>query len=188
MNWVARIFIAGNWGGGNTIFNPSFPLESTREDWKIVVLRVSGVTDHYAVDDIHALFLTRQIVKDLNRQRPMHVNVDKNVDIPLHPVDEIYGIVGLNWKQSYDVREVIARIVDGSKFREFKAQYGETLVTGFANIYGYPVGIIANNGVLFSQGALKGTHFVQMCAQRKIPLIFLQNITGIVKLHHSHER
>ncbi|XP_003694761.1 methylcrotonoyl-CoA carboxylase beta chain, mitochondrial [Apis florea] len=142
--------------------------------------RVSGVTDHYAVDDIHALFLTRQIVKDLNRQRPMHVNVDKNVDVPLHPVDEIYGIVGLNWKQSYDVREVIARIVDGSKFREFKAQYGETLVTGFANIYGYPVGIIANNGILFSQGALKGTHFVQICAQRKIPLIFLQNITGFM--------
>lgn len=109
----------------------------------------------------------------------MHVNVNKNVDIPLHPVDEIYGIVGLNWKQSYDVREVIARIVDGSKFREFKAQYGETLVTGFANIYGYPVGIIANNGILFSQGALKGAHFVQICAQRKIPLIFLQNITGI---------
>lgn len=142
--------------------------------------RISGVTDHYAVDDIHALFLTRQIVKDLNRQRPMHVNVNKNIDIPLHPVDEIYGIVGLNWKQTYDVREVIARIVDGSKFREFKAQYGETLVTGFANIYGYPVGIIANNGILFSQGALKGTHFVQICAQRKIPLIFLQNITGFM--------
>ncbi|XP_006620901.1 methylcrotonoyl-CoA carboxylase beta chain, mitochondrial [Apis dorsata] len=142
--------------------------------------RISGVTDHYAVDDIHALFLTRQIVKDLNRQRSMHVNVNKNVDIPLHPVDEIYGIVGLNWKQSYDVREVIARIVDGSKFREFKAQYGETLVTGFANIYGYPVGIIANNGILFSQGALKGAHFVQICAQRKIPLIFLQNITGFM--------
>lgn len=132
------------------------------------------------MDDIHALFLARQIVRDLNRQRSMHVNVNKNMDIPLHPVDEIYGIVGLNWKQSYDVREVIARIVDGSKFREFKAQYGETLVTGFANIYGYPVGIIANNGILFSQGALKGAHFVQICAQRKIPLVFLQNITGIV--------
>lgn len=142
--------------------------------------RISGVTDHYAVDDIHALFLARQIVRDLNRQRSMHVNVNKNMDIPLHPVDEIYGIVGLNWKQSYDVREVIARIVDGSKFREFKAQYGETLVTGFANIYGYPVGIIANNGILFSQGALKGAHFVQICAQRKIPLVFLQNITGFM--------
>lgn len=142
--------------------------------------RISGVTDHYAVDDIHALFLARQIVRDLNRQRSMHVNVNKNMDIPLHPVDEIYGIVGLNWKQSYDVREVIARIVDGSKFREFKAQYGETLVTGFANIYGYPVGIIANNGILFSQSALKGAHFVQICAQRKIPLVFLQNITGFM--------
>lgn len=134
--------------------------------------------DHYALDDAHALHLTRQIVKDLNRQRPMHVNLRKPITIPEHAVDEIYGIVGINLKRSYDVREVIARIVDGSKFREFKAQYGETLVTGFANIYGYPVGIVANNGVLFSQSALKGAHFVQLCAQRKIPLIFLQNITG----------
>lgn len=108
----------------------------------------------------------------------MDVNVSKNVDVPIHAVDEIYGIVGTNLKRPYDVREVIARIVDASKFREFKAQYGETLVTGFARIYGYPVGIVANNGVLFSESALKGAHFVQLCAQRKIPLIFLQNITG----------
>nr|XP_003702771.1 PREDICTED: methylcrotonoyl-CoA carboxylase beta chain, mitochondrial isoform X1 [Megachile rotundata] len=142
--------------------------------------RKSGVTDHQAVDDNHALYLTRQIIKDLNRQRPMHVNVKKEIEIPVHAVDEIYGIVGTNLKRPYDVREVIARIVDGSKFREFRAQYGETLVTGFARIYGYPVGIIANNGVLFSESALKGAHFVQLCAQRKIPLIFLQNITGFM--------
>ena len=142
--------------------------------------RKSGVTDHQAKDDIHALYLTRQVVKDLNRQRPMHVNLEKQVEIPVHAIDEIYGIVGTNLKRPYDVREVIARIVDGSKFREFKALYGETLVTGFARIYGYPVGIVANNGVLFSESALKGAHFVQLCAQRKIPLIFLQNITGFM--------
>ncbi|CAL7941374.1 unnamed protein product [Xylocopa violacea] len=142
--------------------------------------RTSGVSDYYATDETHALYITRQIVKDLNRQRPMDVKIEKEIEIPVHPVDEIYGIVGTNLKRSYDVKEVIARIVDGSKFREFKAQYGETLVTGFARIYGYPVGIIANNGVLFSESALKGTHFVQLCAQRKIPLIFLQNITGFM--------
>lgn len=142
--------------------------------------RKSGVTDHQAIDDTHALYLTRQIIKDLNRQRPMHVNLEKHIDIPVHAVDEIYGIVGTNLKRPYDAREVIARIVDGSRFREFRAQYGETLVTGFARIYGYPVGIIANNGVLFSESALKGAHFVQLCAQRKIPLIFLQNITGFM--------
>ncbi|XP_076680192.1 methylcrotonyl-CoA carboxylase subunit 2 [Andrena cerasifolii] len=142
--------------------------------------RVSGVTDHYAMDDIHALFLARQIVKDLNRQRLMHVNVNRDVEIPAHAVDEIYGIVGTNVKKPYDVREVIARVVDGSKFREFKEQYGETLVTGFARIYGYPVGIVANNGVLYSESAMKGAHFVQLCAKRKIPLIFLQNITGFM--------
>lgn len=108
----------------------------------------------------------------------MHVNIGKQIDVPAHAVDEIYGIVGTNVKRPYDVKEVIARIVDASRFREFKAQYGETLVTGFARIYGYPVGIVANNGVLFSEGALKGAHFIQLCAQRKIPLIFLQNITG----------
>ncbi|XP_029052166.1 methylcrotonoyl-CoA carboxylase beta chain, mitochondrial [Osmia bicornis bicornis] len=142
--------------------------------------RKSGVTDHQAKDDNHALYLTRQVVKDLNRQRPMHVNLEKQIEIPVHAIDEIYGIVGTNLKRPYDVREVIARIVDGSKFREFKALYGETLVTGFARIYGYPVGIVANNGVLFSESALKGAHFVQLCAQRKIPLIFLQNITGFM--------
>jgi len=138
------------------------------------------VTDHYATDDTHALYLARRIVKDLNLQSPMDVKIAKNIDLPVHAVDEIYGIVGTNLKRPYDVREVIARIVDGSRFHEFKAQYGETLITGFARIYGYPVGVLANNGVLFSESALKGAHFVQLCAQRKIPLIFLQNITGTV--------
>lgn len=98
--------------------------------------------------------------------------------MPAHKIDEIYGIVGANLKRPFDVKEVIARIVDCSEFHEFKAEYGETLVTGFARIHGYPVGIVANNGVLFSESALKGAHFVELCAQRKIPLIFLQNITG----------
>lgn len=111
----------------------------------------------------------------------MDVKINKNIELPIHAIDEIYGIIGTNMKRSFDVKEIIARIVDGSKFNEFKAQYGETLVTGFAKIYGYPVGIVANNGVLFSESALKGAHFVQLCAQRKIPLIFLQNITGIVR-------
>lgn len=119
-------------------------------------------------------------MKDLNLQPPMDVKISKNIELPVHAIDDIYGIVGTNLKRPYDVKEVIARIVDGSKFHEFKAQYGETLVTGFAKIYGYPVGIVANNGVLFSESALKGAHFVQLCAQRKIPLIFLQNITGII--------
>ncbi|XP_014472220.1 PREDICTED: methylcrotonoyl-CoA carboxylase beta chain, mitochondrial isoform X2 [Dinoponera quadriceps] len=142
--------------------------------------RVSGVTDHYAIDDTHALHLARRIVQNLNIQRPMDVKINKKIELPLHAIDEIYGIVGTNLKRPFDVREIIARIVDGSKFNEFKAQYGETLVTGFARIYGYPVGIVANNGVLFSKSALKGTHFIQLCAQRKIPLIFLQNITGFM--------
>ncbi|KAH0946714.1 hypothetical protein HN011_000523 [Eciton burchellii] len=142
--------------------------------------RQSGVTDHYATDDTHALYLARRIVKNLNLQSPMDVKIAKNIDLPVHAIDEIYGIVGTNFKRSYDVKEVIARIVDGSRFHEFKAQYGETLITGFARIYGYPVGVVANNGVLFSESALKGAHFVQLCAQRKIPLIFLQNITGFM--------
>ncbi|XP_032683589.1 methylcrotonoyl-CoA carboxylase beta chain, mitochondrial isoform X1 [Odontomachus brunneus] len=142
--------------------------------------RVSGVTDHYAIDDTHALHLARRVVQNLNLQPPMDVKINKNIELPLHAIDEIYGIVGTNLKRPFDVKEVIARIVDGSKFHEFKAQYGETLITGFARIYGYPVGIVANNGVLFSESALKGAHFIQLCAQRKIPLIFLQNITGFM--------
>nr|XP_008533618.1 PREDICTED: methylcrotonoyl-CoA carboxylase beta chain, mitochondrial [Equus przewalskii] len=141
--------------------------------------RQSGVTDHYALDDNHALHLTRKIVRNLNYQKKLDVTVEPSED-PLFPADELYGIVGANLKRSFDVREVIARIVDGSRFSEFKALYGDTLVTGFARIFGYPIGIIGNNGVLFSESAKKGAHFVQLCCQRKIPLLFLQNITGFM--------
>ncbi|XP_066596211.1 methylcrotonoyl-CoA carboxylase beta chain, mitochondrial [Prorops nasuta] len=142
--------------------------------------RTSGVSDHLAFDDTHALHLARRAVKNLNKKFIVNVNIDKNIEPPKFEVDEIYGIVGTNLKRPYDVREVIARIVDGSYFHEFKAEYGQTLVTGFSRIFGYPVGIVANNGVLFSESALKGAHFIQLCAQRKIPLIFLQNITGFM--------
>lgn len=141
--------------------------------------RKSGVTDYYATDDEHALHLARRIVRNLNYEKKPNVTVTVPVE-PLFPADEIYGIVGDNLKKTYDVREVIARIVDGSEFDEFKTFYGETLVTGFARVWGYPVGILANNGVLFSESALKGTHFIELCAQRHIPLVFLQNITGFM--------
>lgn len=141
--------------------------------------RKSGVTDHYALDDHHALHLTRKVVRSLNYQKKMDVTIEPSEE-PLFPADELYGIVGANLKRSFDVREVIARIVDGSRFNEFKALYGDTLVTGFARIFGYPVGIIGNNGVLFSESAKKGAHFVQLCCQRNIPLLFLQNITGFM--------
>ncbi|XP_036887947.1 methylcrotonoyl-CoA carboxylase beta chain, mitochondrial [Sturnira hondurensis] len=141
--------------------------------------RKSGVTDYYALDDNHALHLTRKIVRNLNYQKKMDVTIEPSED-PLFPADELYGIVGADLKKSFDVREVIARIVDGSRFNEFKALYGDTLVTGFARIFGYPVGIIGNNGVLFSESAKKGAHFIQLCCQRSIPLLFLQNITGFM--------
>ncbi|KAK3861259.1 hypothetical protein Pcinc_032744 [Petrolisthes cinctipes] len=139
----------------------------------------SGVTDHYAIDDEHAIHLTRRIVRTLNRNKTPPVTVQE-VKEPLLDPHDLYGIVGDNLKKTYDVREVIGRIVDGSEFDEFKARYGDTLVCGFARLYGYPLGIIGNNGVLFSESALKGTHFIQLCCQRKIPLLFLQNITGFM--------
>ncbi|XP_008964825.1 methylcrotonoyl-CoA carboxylase beta chain, mitochondrial isoform X3 [Pan paniscus] len=141
--------------------------------------RKSGVSDHCALDDHHALHLTRKVVRNLNYQKKLDVTIEPSEE-PLFPADELYGIVGANLKRSFDVREVIARIVDGSRFTEFKAFYGDTLVTGFARIFGYPVGIVGNNGVLFSESAKKGTHFVQLCCQRNIPLLFLQNITGFM--------
>ncbi|XP_059948997.1 methylcrotonoyl-CoA carboxylase beta chain, mitochondrial [Mesoplodon densirostris] len=141
--------------------------------------RKSGVSDYYALDDNHALHLARKIVRNLNYQKKMDVTIEPSED-PLFPADELYGIVGANLKRNFDVREVIARIVDGSRFNEFKALYGDTLVTGFARIYGYPIGIVGNNGVLFSESAKKGAHFVQLCCQRNIPLLFLQNITGFM--------
>jgi 3-methylcrotonyl-CoA carboxylase beta subunit len=141
----------------------------------------SGVTDHYALNDKDALQIARKIVANLNYKRPpKDFGVLSAVKEPIYDPEEIYGIVGTNLKKSYDIREVIARIVDGSEFYEFKEKYGDTLVTGFAHLYGHPVGIIGNNGVLFSESALKGTHFIQLCSQRKIPLIFLQNITGFM--------
>jgi 3-methylcrotonyl-CoA carboxylase beta subunit len=141
--------------------------------------RESGVADHLAVDDEHALAITRRIVKNLNRNKTIGLSLQKPAP-PLYAPDEIYGIVPTDMRQPYDVREVIARIVDGSEFDEFKQNYGTTLVTGFAHLYGMPVGIIANNGVLFSESAVKGTHFIQLCCQRGISLVFLQNITGFM--------
>lgn len=138
------------------------------------------MTDYYAINDEHALQTTRNIVSHLNLKKTTDLNINGDVTEPEWPLDDIYGIVGTDLKKSFDVREVIARIVDGSHFSEFKAQYGSTLVTGFAHLYGYPIGIVANNGVLFSESALKGSHFIELCCQRKIPLIFLQNITGFM--------
>lgn len=139
----------------------------------------SGVTDHLAEDDEHALEICRSIVSHLNH-RPKHsLKLRAPID-PLYDPQEIYGIIPADPRQSFDVREIIARLVDGSEFHEFKARYGTTLVTGFAHIFGYPIGIIANNGVLFSESALKATHFIELCCQRGIPLLFLQNITGFM--------
>jgi 3-methylcrotonyl-CoA carboxylase beta subunit len=141
--------------------------------------RTSGVTDHYANNDHHALELMRRAVSRLNHIKPIAMDLRPDVE-PLYPVEDIYGVIPAESKQPYDVREVIARVVDGSEFDEFKALFGETLVCGFARIHGYPVGIVANNGILFSESAVKGAHFVSLCAQRKTPLVFLQNITGFM--------
>jgi 3-methylcrotonyl-CoA carboxylase beta subunit len=140
----------------------------------------SGVADHMANDDRHALDLARSAIENLNVVRTATPVQRLEVEDPLYDVEEIYGIVPTSLRKPYDVREIIARIVDGSRFHEFKARYGTTLVTGFAHIHGYPVGILANNGVLFSESALKATHFIEMCNLRRIPLIFLQNITGFM--------
>ena len=139
--------------------------------------RLSGVADHLAEDDHHALALARQIVGNLNRSKSVDV-VLQEPEPPVYDPDEILGVVPTDWRKPYDVREVIARIVDGSRFDEFKPRYSKTVVTGFAHIHGMPCGIIGNNGVLYSESALKAAHFVELCCQRKIPLIFLQNITG----------
>ena len=141
--------------------------------------RVSGVADHFAHDDHHALAIVRRIVGKLNRVKSVALDVAAPVD-PIYPADELYGVINADIRKPYDVREVIARVVDGSEFDEFKARYGTTLVTGFARIWGYPVGIVANNGVLYSESALKGAHFIELCSQRCIPLVFLQNITGFM--------
>ena len=141
--------------------------------------RLSGVADHYATSDEHALAICRDIVANLHRrkQAPWDVSDPKP---PLYDPEEIYGLVPPDLRQHFDTREIIARLVDGSEFHEFKALYGETLVCGFARLMGYPVGILANNGILFSESALKGAHFIELCCQRRVPLVFLQNITGFM--------
>ncbi len=141
--------------------------------------RLSGVADYLAEDDAHALALARRAVESLNREKPFTVKWQEPEE-PLYDAEELLGVVPADLKTPYDIREVIARIVDGSRFDEFKPRFGETIVTGFAHLMGCPIGIIANNGVIFSEAAQKAAHFVELCSQRKIPLIFLQNITGFM--------
>src|SRR2546425_7330391 len=174
--------------GNGTIFLAGPPLvkaatgeEVSAEDLggADVHCRISGVTDHYALNDEHALAICRSIVSNLNRRKYISWDIHP-AEPPRYDPNDLYGIVPQDSRKSYDVREVIARIVDRSHFHEFKELYGTTLVCGFARIMGYPVGIIANNGILFSESALKATHFIELCAQRQTPLIFLQNITGFM--------
>ncbi len=149
--------------------------------------RISGVADHMAVDEEDALAKTRDIVENLNVKSNSLKNIDK-VAAPFFDEDQLFGIIPKDARKPFDVREIIARLVDESKFHEFKSRYGETLICGFANLHGYKVGIIANNGILFSESSLKGAHFIELCTQRKIPLIFLQNITGfMVGKKYEHE-
>jgi 3-methylcrotonyl-CoA carboxylase beta subunit len=141
--------------------------------------RQSGVTDHYAQNDAHAIGIARRIVGTLKPSARPNLNMHPPRD-PLFAAEEIYGVVPVDGRKPFDVRDIIARVVDGSKFDEFKKLYGTTLVCGFAHIWGFPVGIIANNGILFSESSLKGAHFIELCCQRGIPLVFLQNITGFM--------
>ncbi len=141
--------------------------------------RLSGVADHFAENDEHALAIVRQIVENLNKEKHVPWTVEEPEE-PLYDAEELYGIVPHDYRQGYDAREVIARVVDGSRMHEFKPRYGETLVCGFARIMGHPVGILANNGILFSESAQKGAHFIELCCSRGIPLVFLQNITGFM--------
>ena len=141
--------------------------------------RLSGVTDHMAANDLEAIGIARRIAGNLNSVKPTGLDIRTPRD-PLYPVEDLYGVIPADPRRPYDVREVIARIADGSELDEFKALYGVTLVCGFARIHGHPVGILANNGILFSESALKGAHFIELCCQRNIPLLFLQNITGFM--------
>ncbi|PIQ37174.1 MAG: methylcrotonoyl-CoA carboxylase [Lysobacterales bacterium CG17_big_fil_post_rev_8_21_14_2_50_64_11] len=141
--------------------------------------RVSGVADHFAENDRHALEIARETLHHLNRRKSITLALQAARE-PLYPSDELYGIVPCDSRRPFDIHEVIARLVDGSELHEFKARYGKTLVCGFAHLHGYPVGIIANNGILFAESALKGAHFIELCNQRHIPLVFLQNITGFM--------
>jgi 3-methylcrotonyl-CoA carboxylase beta subunit len=139
--------------------------------------RVSGVADHYAQDDRHALSIVRRIVSNLNFQKRVSLAVTEPRE-PLYPVEELYGVIPADARKPYDIREILARVVDGSELDEFKQNYGTTLITGFARLHGYPVAILANNGILFSESSLKAAHFIELAAQRGIPLLFVQNITG----------
>ncbi len=141
--------------------------------------RLSGVADHLAQDDLHALSLARTLIGNLNRKKPQQLLLREPVP-PRYDPSELYGVIPTDTRKPFDVREVIARIVDGSELDEFKPRFGSTLVCGFAHLHGMPVGIIANNGILFSESAVKGAHFIELCCQRKIPLVFLQNITGFM--------
>ncbi|MBL6964449.1 MAG: methylcrotonoyl-CoA carboxylase [Bacteroidetes bacterium] len=140
---------------------------------------ISGVADHYAENDIHAIQICRNIYENLNYPNRQLLDIT-SIEEPAYDPEELYGLAPVDFRKMVDPREIIARIVDGSKFHEFKERYGKTLITGFARIMGMPVGILANNGVLFSESALKGTHFIELCTERKIPLLFLQNITGFM--------
>lgn len=179
--------------GNGTIFLGGPPLvkaatgeEVSAEDLggAIVHTSISGVSDHFANDEEEAFVITRNIIESLNYKSKGKIlgqtQVQNKVQEPAYPSDEILGIISKDTRIPYDVREIIARLVDGSEFHEFKAKYGTTIVCGFANIHGYKVGIVANNGILFSESALKAAHFIELCGQRKIPLIFLQNITGFM--------
>lgn len=141
--------------------------------------RISGVSDHFALNDDHALEIARNIIENLDKPRRFELDVHEPVE-PYYDPKELYGVIPKDLRKPYDIREVIARLVDGSRFHEFKERYGPTIVTGFARIMGYPVGILGNNGVLFSESSMKAAHFMELCAVRKIPLIFLQNITGFI--------
>ncbi len=141
--------------------------------------RISGVADHYANNDAHALAMARDIVATLNRVKSPQIALREPVE-PRYPAEDLYGIVPTSLRKPFDIREIIARLVDGSEFDEFKQLYGTTLICGFAHLYGMPVGVVANNGILFSESALKGAHFIELCAKRRIPLVFLQNITGFM--------
>ncbi|MEL7023488.1 MAG: carboxyl transferase domain-containing protein [Pseudomonadota bacterium] len=167
--------------GGPPLVKAATGEEVTAEDLggADVHCRESGVTDHYARNDAHALQLARDAIERLNWRKPEGVRRQPSRP-PRYAAEELYGVVPSVLNTPYDVREIIARIVDDSDFHEFKPLYGETLVCGFANVDGFPVGILANNGILFSESSLKGAHFIQLCTQRKIPLVFLQNITGFM--------
>ena len=167
--------------GGPPLVKAATGEEVTAEDLggAEVHSKISGVTDHMAADDAHALALVRRAIANLNRRKSIDLVVREPV-APASDPAEMGGVVPSDYRKPYEVHEVIARIVDGSEFDEFKALYGTTLVCGFAHIMGYPVGILANNGILFSESALKGTHFIELCCQRGIPLVFLQNITGFM--------